>query len=225
MPSVSAGATVERDAVDGARDAVLVEEVRFEILTSSSGAVIPALTSAGRCADRGGRAARRRARLTASTTSGQREAGRENGPRRRCQVERGSSAIILPQVGISGGVPAPRKRQRRPRSGWRRRRCRSPARSAAATVAGRIWRQQDLRQPRAAGDRRLDDRAARAPTAPPSAPVAPRAGSRECRWLHDDDADAGPASSETKRDRQQDRRDRHQAVHQPHHDRARPCGR
>ena len=85
-------------------------------------------------------------------------------------------AMMLPQLGISGGTPAPRKLTGRPRSASPRRRHRSPARSAApACWAGRGA--QQLGVARAAGDRAFDiglaaDRQhdARAPRARRAAP-------------------------------------------------------
>ena len=56
MPSVSPGREIERDAVDGAHDAVGGEEMGLEIAHLQQG---PALTCASPVADRGGRAGRR----------------------------------------------------------------------------------------------------------------------------------------------------------------------
>ena len=128
--------------------------------------------------------------------------------------------MMLPQVGVSGGMPMPRNHRI------------ASIRIAAAqmkvpcTISGAMRVRQDVaeqqqRRRRADADRRLDvgllahgqhDRAHQA---------------HDARNLgHDDGDDHGEqagAEQRDQRDGEQYRRDRHQPVHDPHHDRVEPA--
>src|SRR4029077_16002446 len=99
-----AGEYVERHAIDGARDTVNCKEVSLDITDGEQGLVHIRLASRG--SSRSRRPSPRR--FTPSTTSASAMPGAKmvQGARAR---NRRLCAIMLPQVGISGGVPAPRK--------------------------------------------------------------------------------------------------------------------
>ncbi len=101
--------TLNREAhsVDGARQALRRVEMGCAGRGRREGERTSVITFAGLVADRDGRAIRRRPGFTASTTIARHAPGKKivQGARAR---SRRLEAIMLPQVAISGGTPAPR---------------------------------------------------------------------------------------------------------------------
>ena len=130
MPSVSPGPIVERHAVDRPRDAVLGEEVGLEVLDLEQRRAPWLASHAPRDARVEPVAQPVADEVDREHDQRQRQPRAEHGPRRPRQIGRGSRRSCCPRSGSPAACRRP-GRTGRPRSGWRRRRCRSPARSAA----------------------------------------------------------------------------------------------
>ena len=129
--------------------------------------------------------------------------------------------MMLPQLGMLGGVPAPMK-DRIASVIIAAAAMKVPCTSSGGNVLGRMWRHRIAEKPVPLAMRRLDIGL----LAQGQHDAAHQPG--DARHLGDGDRedhvlDAG-AGQRHQRDRDQHRRDRHQPVHDPHDDRVDPAG-